>query len=180
MAVAFADVLRLSESEKIIVPMNQVRIAFWPPETAVKFLATGGLNSCTGVAIISPQAGILAHIAPLPPGSTQRTLEQNPNASVDNAVALLRAVAGLCRANQDKFGTNQTYVVAGIFNNSPAMPDVVRIMQPFFVNLRLSVIWKRYPVVSEGARPEGYSNIVVHAERPGTMPKVYINGQRIN
>ncbi|PPJ59852.1 hypothetical protein CBER1_04938 [Cercospora berteroae] len=180
MAITFADVLRRQESEKIIVPMNEVEIAHWQPQTPVKYLATGGLNGCTGVAIISLQAGILAHIAPLPPGSTQRTLDRNPNASVDNARALLQDIANLYRANQGKFVASQTYVVAGIFNNSPAMPDVIRMIRQLFASLQLPVIWKSYPVVSEGPRPEGYSSTVVHAERPGIMPAVYINSQRVN
>ncbi|KAK3616233.1 hypothetical protein LTR56_026094 [Elasticomyces elasticus] len=180
MAAAFTNVLRVQESEKTVVSMNRVEVAFWPPETAVKYLATGGLNSCTGVAIVSPQAGILAHIAPLPPGSTQSTLDQSPNASVDNARVLLRAIADLYRSHQDKFGTSQTYVVAGIFNNSPAMSDAIRIIQQFFSNLQLPVIWKSYPVVTEGLRPNGYSNIVVHAEHLGAMPRVYINDQQVS
>lgn len=180
MSVTIADVLRLAESESTIVPMNQVAIAFWPPETTIRYLATGGLNSCTGIAVISSEAGILAHIAPLPPGSTQRTLETNPNAAIENARVLLQAVSQLYQANQDHFRTSETYVVAGIFNNSPAMPDVIRVIQRFFAGLGLQVIWRSYPVVAEGPRPEGFSSIVVHAERPGYMPKVYINGHLVN
>nr|POF13270.1 hypothetical protein CFP56_10417 [Quercus suber] len=166
--------------EKIIVPMNEVGIAFWPPATRIIYLATAHLNSCTAIAIVSIQAGILAHIAPLPPGSTQQTLDQNPNASADNARTLLRAVVDLYRAHQDKFSSGQTYVVAGVFNNGPAMPDVLRMIQQFFANLGLPVIWKSYPVITESSRPEGYSSVVVKAERAGAMPHVYINGRRVH
>lgn len=180
MPTTFTDVLRRQESEKIIVPMNRVAIAFWPSETSVKYLATGGLNGCTGIVIVSPRAGILAHIAPLPPGSTQQTLDRNPNTSVDNARVLLQAIIDLYQNNRDKFDISQTYVVAGVFNNSPAMPDVIRMIQQLFARLQLPVIWKSYPVLSEGLRPEGYSSTVVHAKHRGTMPDVYINDRRVN
>lgn len=47
-----------------------MQIAFWPPETTVRFLVTDALNACTAIAISSPKARILAHIAPLPNGTT--------------------------------------------------------------------------------------------------------------
>lgn len=175
--VTWSDVQARADHEKIIVPVNQVRIAIWPPLTTIRYLATAALNSCTGVVIVSPEAGILAHIAPLPPGTTQQHLNQNPNVANVNARSLLQAVANLYQANRSMFATSQTYVVAGIFGDRPAMPDVIRMINQFFANLRLPVIWKSYPVVI-GRRPEGYSSIVVHAERPGTMAVVYVNGSR--
>lgn len=181
MPPTFQQILGLLPHEKTIVATNDVGGAFWPPETAVKYLATGFLNACTGIVIISPLAGILAHIAPLPPGSTRESLARNPNAAVQNAQNLLRNVAQLYNANRAKFSSTQTIVVAGIFDNSPAMGQVIHVINAFFANLGLPIIWQSYPVLNaDTRRPFGYSSIIIHAATRGATPIVYLNSVRIN
>jgi hypothetical protein len=180
MPVTYQDVLEAREELKIMVPMNQVAIAFWPPATAVQYLATGGLNACTGIAVVSLEAGILAHVSPLPIGSTPQSVQQNTHATLQNAQIALNAIRNLYQANQAKFATSQTYVVAGIRNNYPAMPDVIHLVNRFFGSLGLRVSWKEYGVVMRGPRPLGWTSIVIHAERQGAMPAVYLNDGRVN
>jgi len=88
MSSSFADLLHcrndIRQDGRIILEVNQVNIASRPPETDVRYLATGFLNACTAIAIISPQAGILAHIAPVAPDSTAQSLEQTANAALAN------------------------------------------------------------------------------------------------
>lgn len=179
MASSFADLLHcrngVRQDERIIVPVNQVKIAFWPPETHIRYLATGFLNSCTALAIISPQAGILAHIAPIAPGSTTQSLEQTPNAALANARPLIAAVAQLYRAHQSKFNPSQTIVVAGIFNGNPAMADVIRMISAFATQLALPVTWKSYNVTTAQDRPEGHTSVIIYAAQVGSMPIVYMS-----
>jgi len=45
----FKHVLALPKWNKKIVGVNEVGIAFWLPVSAVQWLTTGYLNSCTGI-----------------------------------------------------------------------------------------------------------------------------------
>lgn len=181
MPPSFQGVLDLPDQRRVIVAMNSVDIAFWLLETAVEYLATSNLNGCTGVVVVSPQAGILAYIAPVPLGTTRESLARDPYTGLRNAQSLLLEVARLYQTHRAKFSSTQTFVVAGIFNNNPAMGDVVRLINSFFANLRLSVAWKDYRVLDASvSRPVGHSSIIIHAATRGRMPTVYLNSVPIN
>lgn len=164
------------------VPMNGVGFADWPPESHIQFLVTSGLNGCTGVAIVSPKAGILAHIAPLPLDWTYEKLRANPNLGQENLDTRLREISNLLRVHGAKFDPAETYVFAGIYPDpntrapTPGQPETIRRINQFMSALRLPIIWKSYPVLpTTQSRPDGYSTIVVHAYAQGRMPKVYFN-----
>ncbi|KAL1587584.1 hypothetical protein WHR41_03851 [Cladosporium halotolerans] len=161
-------------SETVAVPQNDVRIAFWPPENKVRFLVTGALNACTAIAIISPKAGILAHIAPLPNGTT--TIAPGTDPGPGHIQGLLRRLATLYLSNRVHFNPTETWVVAGIWNNQPAMADGIRLMNAALTQLQLTAIWRNYPVMPRGqSRREGETSVVIHAYQEGMMPRVYIN-----
>ncbi|TKA65155.1 hypothetical protein B0A55_10978 [Friedmanniomyces simplex] len=122
--------------ETIEVQQNDVQIAFWPPESTVRYLVTGALNTCTAIAIISPRAGILAHIAPLPNGTTG--IQPGTDPGPVHVRGLLTTLTTLFMDNQDKFDPSETWVIAGIWNNRPAMEDGIRLTNAVLTRLRLT------------------------------------------
>ncbi len=160
--------------ESLEVHQNDVQIAFWPPETDVRYLVTGALNSCTAVAIISPTAGILAHIAPLPDGTTM--IEPGTNPGPAHVISLLQRLAALFVANRDEFNPRETWVIAGVWNNRPSMDDGIRLTNGVLGQLGLTPSWRSYSVIPpRGQRAEGQTSVVVHAYQEGVMPRVYVN-----
>lgn len=160
--------------ETQVVQQNDVQIAFWPPETTVRFLVTAALNACTAVAIISPKAGILAHIAPLPNGTT--TIAPGTNPGPEHVRGLLRRLASLYLNNRSKFDPSETWVIAGIWNNQPAMADGIRLINAALTQLGLTATWRNYSVIPQGQpRREGETSVVIHTYQPGVMPRIYVN-----
>lgn len=161
------------------VRQDEVKMVQWPPRTSVRYLVTGALNSCTAIAIISPKAGILAHIAPLPDGTTR--IEPGTNPGRAHVTGHLNNLTTLYTNNRDKFDPSETWVIAGIWNNSPAMADGIRLANITLQRLGLQASWRQYPVIARGQpREEGRTAVVVYAHQQGAMPIVYVNNARVN
>lgn len=168
--------------------MGAVGMALWPPRSEVIFLATGHLNACTAVAIISPEAAILAHIPPLPYGTTAAHLAQTPNLAVVNADRLLTEMARLYQRHQELFNPSQTIVICGVVDtpNQPrgyAMEAVLlRIRQYMATVFRFptqSIQWQSYPVLGPQERaavngPDGHVWVIIRYV-PHAMPRVIVS-----
>lgn len=155
-------VTRLRRRTDVIwVLMNQAEIAYWPPRGRTHYLATEGLNGCTGVAITSPHAGILAHIAPL--GNR-------------NFYAIMQSVINLYNEHRQFFPTAQSLIVAAVYNRAPALPDVVETTRRALEHIGLAVRITYYDVLDHGQlRSPGQTSIVIEARGDGSMPTMYVN-----
>lgn len=178
MANLYSRLSRLDQDRIVRVEVNDVRMAVWPPNQTTQFLVTANLNACTAIAIISPTAGILAHIPPLPTNISEETLRENPNIGMWNVHRLVASLHNIYTANIAHFRDSRTFVVAGIFRQEPAMADAIRHINTYLQNLSLPVTWRSYPVVETGNRPEGFTSVVIWAETEGEMPAVFINDAR--
>ncbi|KAJ5654788.1 hypothetical protein N7490_001791 [Penicillium lividum] len=164
----FGQVQRLPGT--VNVPMNAVRfMAFQPGQNC---LITEGLNSCSAVAIVSPRAAILAHIAPRLPGST------SPHAGDENMHARMNEVAALFTRFASYFQGNHVWVVYAVVGNYIALPDQKAIIDQTLQTLSLSFTNWPYTVVPGLYRPPGHGTVVIDA-RSG-IPEVYIDGQRMH
>ena len=153
---------------KVYVPMNQVDIAFW---SEIDYLYTHSLNSCTGVSIVSPKAGILAHIPPRP----------SPNQSGDlNLRNMLQRVINLYNQNRQYFSQSRSIIVLGVWNNEPSSADQVRVVRLILGQLGLPIRAVDYNVLGvAAARPTGYTSMVIASNGDGHWPTVYVNEQAI-
>ncbi|KAM3417755.1 hypothetical protein BST61_g5986 [Cercospora zeina] len=165
--------------QTVHVTQNDVQMVDWPPVSHVRYLVTAHLNSCTAIAIVSPQAAILAHIAALPDGTTEIRPGTNPGPA--HVQSLLNRMMQLYNANRAKFNPAQTFVIAGIWNQQPAMEDGIRLVHRALQSLGLSTTWKNYPVLPPPQpRPEGFTSVVIEATQPGLMPQVDVNSALLN
>lgn len=112
------------QPETVLVLQNEVKLASWLPRAPTKWLATEELNGCTGVAIISPHAGILAHIAPVPTLASVSTGRNDPGR--ENLTAKLQEVIYLYNRFRQFFAANQGHVVAALFGGTQALPEAIR------------------------------------------------------
>ena len=155
--------------EPIYTPMNEVKIAFWSEH---RRLITDRLNGCTGVAIISPTAGILAHIPPRPDMSLS-----DPRAGTQNLNRILQDMINLYNANRRHFDHGHSFIVAGIHQNIVAVPDALHTAQVVVHRLHLPFAVKYYQVL-EASQPRaaGQTSIVIEGT-VGQWPRVYVNNE---
>lgn len=164
-----------NQSYTIQVPQNAVRIAFWPPHGTTRVLATSGLNGCTALGIISLQAGILAHIAPLPEGQFASTGDDDPGKR--NLISLVQAVIDLYNQNRAYFPTAQSFVVVAMYGGATALPEHRQTVQAVLQRLGLPCIVKEYNVLNPGTpRSPGETSVAIVSDGLGNMPTIYVNG----
>lgn len=176
MSRPYAAARRGTARHTVEVPQNDVQMVSWPPETQVRFLVTGHLNSCTAVAIISPKAAILAHIAPLPNDTTNDHLRANPRLGEQHVTYMMQRLAALYSGNLSKFERRETYIVAGIYSNRPSMESGIQIINNGLRILGLRPDWKQYDVLPSPQRQTwDQTSVVIFAETLGEMPRVTIN-----
>ncbi|KIX03846.1 uncharacterized protein Z518_07399 [Rhinocladiella mackenziei CBS 650.93] len=160
-------------TDTVLVPMNEVGIAFW--SSTRHYLATEGLNGCTGVAIISRTAGILAHIAPLPPN----TQSNNNNSGHENLVRKMQRVITLYNTYRAHFPEGRSCIVAAVYQNAVALPEAVQTITAVLNRLGLPIKITYYNVLESGtARFPGQTSIVIDANAGG-WPKMYVNNQEV-
>lgn len=164
-----------NQSHTIQVPQNGVRIAYWPPHGTTRVLATSGLNGCTALGIISPQAGILAHIAPIPEGQSTATGNDDPGKR--NLIRLVQAVIDLYNRNRAYFPEAQSFVVVAMYGGSTALPEHRQTIQAVLQRLGLRYIVKEYNVLAPGTpRSPGETSVAIVSDGTGRMPTIYVNG----
>ncbi|RVX75977.1 hypothetical protein B0A52_00334 [Exophiala mesophila] len=157
----------------VLVPMNKVRIAVWD---STPYLGTEGLNGCTGVAIISKTAGILAHIAPLPPGTYSNT----DDAGHENLVAKMEQMISLYNMHEAHFLEARSCIVAAVHESAVALPEAVATIRTILHHLELPVKVIYYKVLESGTfRMPGQTSIVIDATARG-WPKMYRNNQEVS
>ncbi|KAL2431444.1 hypothetical protein ABEF95_009027 [Exophiala dermatitidis] len=163
-------------ADTVLVPMNQVGIALRSPTRPYGYLATEGLNGCTGVAIISSTAGILAHVAPLPPGSTSTTQLASGH---QNLVAKIQGMINLYNTHKSHFPQGRSCIVAAVYQNAVALPDAIRTITAVLDRLGLPIKIIYYNVLNAGvARLPGQTSVVIDATAEG-WPKMFVNNQEI-
>ncbi|KAK1045596.1 hypothetical protein LTR74_018105 [Friedmanniomyces endolithicus] len=156
--------------DTVLVNMNEVKIAFWPPSGPTRVLATEGLNGCTGVGIISRHAGILAHIAPLPPVETWSGLT---DPGKQNLILKLQAVINLYNTYRHYFPQAESFVVIAYHLGSVANAEADRVVRAVLGRLGLSITTRLYNVLEAGTdRASGRTAIVIVAAVQGVMPVV--------
>lgn len=164
--------------DTVMVPMNQVKIVYWLPRSTTRVLATEGLNGCTGLGIVSSQAGILARVAPL--ASTQTTDFGTYDPGKANLVAQVQRVIGLYNGNRAAFANSQSFIVIAVFQGTAALPEHLKTIKAVLERLNLTYVVKMYDVLAPGAAREfGWTLIVITSEGDGTMPDVSVNGSSI-
>jgi len=106
--------------------MNGIRLAFWPP---TRHLATKNLNACTAVGIVSPYAGILAHIPPLPD-----MMSYTPTACLDHARRFMQAITHLVVDNAASFPRpgSRSFVVEAYDGGAGGVPTHMQVIPPAF------------------------------------------------
>jgi hypothetical protein len=182
MSPTFDQILRDHLHETVLVEVDTVRIVFWSPATNIRYLATGALNSCTAFAIISPRAGILAHILPLPHGSTAESLRADPmshQAAARYVHRILQETGRLYNTWRILFNPSETYAVAGkIGDRAYASSAAVGLIRSLTEELGIPLKLEEYDVIFDGRpRETGRTSIVIDAATPGQMPAVYVNNQ---
>lgn len=150
------------------VPMGEHRLATFQYNT---HLFTRNLNSCTAVAIVSPEAALLAHIQPSPRGNIQE--------SNDECQRILQHLVDShdWYTEWGYYSTTQKYIVAAFdtVNRRHAMPDHINLaLHALSKRLGLPVFRKDYDLVY-GNRPSGWSSVVIESPGLGHMPVVYLN-----
>ncbi|KAK1087305.1 hypothetical protein LTR33_001125 [Friedmanniomyces endolithicus] len=160
-----------NQSHTIRVPQNAVQIAYWPPHGTTRVLATSGLNGCTALGIISPQAGILAHIAPIPGGQSATTGNDDPGKR--NLIRLVRAVIDLYNRNRTYFPVAQSFVVVAMYGGSTALPEHRQTIQAVLQRLGLSCTVKEYNVLDAGTpRSPGETSVAIVSDEGADAPPV--------
>ncbi|KAI9694258.1 MAG: hypothetical protein M1820_009061 [Bogoriella megaspora] len=153
------------------VNVNRVGITWWPPHGTSSYLATYALNGCTGVAIVSPQAGILAHVAPLDPNNPQGPATENLRQRMQEMVYHFNT-------NIAYFTTSQSMVLAAVHERAEALPDAIDSITRTLAQLGLPLFIRGYPVIPAGTpRPPGTTAIVIQPRTPAQMPLIYVNDQ---
>lgn len=162
-----------TQSHTIQVAQNSIQIAYWPPHGTTRVLATSGLNGCTALGIVSPQAGILAHIALLPDASALNR-EQDPGKR--NLINLVQAAIDLYTRNRAYFQITQSFIVIAMYAGSTALPEHQRTILAVLQRLGIPCIVKEYNALEPGApRPPGYTSVSIVSDGAGNMPTVYVN-----
>lgn len=161
-------------SDALLVPMNEVGFALW--SSARRYLATEGLNGCTGAAIISKTAGILAHIAPRRPFALPESIDPG----FENLKVMVQRVITLHNTYKQHFPDGHSCIVAALHQNAVALPEQVQTMTAVLRHLRLPVKTTHYDSLEPGmARLSGQTSLVIDASAPG-WPKMYICTQEFN
>ena len=89
-------------------------------------IGTKDLKGCSVVMIVSPQAAILAYIAPRPPNSDL----SDPEAGDRHCQTKMNEVGALYEANKQCFLTyGGSWVLCTVFQGEVALPDQQNIMQ---------------------------------------------------
>lgn len=168
------DRLRNSR-ETVVVLMNEAKIALFPPYSPIKNLITEGLNGCSGIVIISPYAGILAHIPPIPRATT------DPTAGMRNVNLVMARVEQMYRENLRYFPTTHTWTVAAMYQSSIALQEQVTAISTVLTRLGLSPRMVTYDVVRPGmTRTPDKGTIIITAIAQGQFPIVMLDGRRLN
>ncbi|KAH0842988.1 hypothetical protein AYO21_03298 [Fonsecaea monophora] len=159
----------------IYVPMNRVDIAFW---SRTDYLYTDSLNGCTAVIIISPHAGILAHIAPRPSGAELNRV--NAEDGDRNLREKMQQVIDLYNANRYYFQDARTRVVVAVYRYSIALPTTVNTIDAILNHLRLPIRTNHYDVLEPNSqRPFGHTYIVIASRGSGYWPTLYVNERMV-
>lgn len=167
------------EAQTVLVQQNEVKIAFWKPRGQTKWLATEGLNGCTGVAIISPYAGILAHISPVPSMASSSTGRNDPGQ--ENLFAKLQLVISLYNTYKPFFTSSEGYIVAAVFRGTHALPQAIQTARAVLGRIGVQPAVHNYDVLAPGTtRASGQTSIVIEAGALGAMPKIFVNDVAIN
>lgn len=166
----------------IQVPQNQIRIAFWPPAGHTRVLQTAGLNGCTAVGIISPTAGILAHIAPIL--NVQSLLAAGHSTTNDpgrvNLSMLLQVVISTYNQYRTHFSSGRSFILLAMHGGDLALPEHRAITNAVLQRLQLPIVITYYNTIALGVpRPEGVTQVDIVSDGGGGMPVVYVNGQVI-
>lgn len=156
-------------NDTLLVPMNEVKSGRW--SSSLQFLATEGLNGCTAVAVMSENAGILAHIAPrtiITPGDQNvRLLMQQ----VINHFNLGRQY-GL-------FPPASGIILAAVYEGMVALPEARAVIQAVLDRLGVSIQYEEYHVRKQDqARARGETSFIIHGGN-GAKPQMYINDSRL-
>jgi len=97
-------------------------------------IGTSDLKGCSVVMIVSAQAAILAHIAPLPPNYDQSDREAGDR----HCQRKMDEVGALYKANRQCFPTRQSsWVLCAVFRGEVGLPDQQNIMQKSLAGLGL-------------------------------------------
>lgn len=164
-----------SQSQTVQVLQNAAQIAYWPPYGTTRVLATSGLNGCTALGIVSPLAGILAHIAPLSDGQSATSDDDDPGKR--NLINLVQAVIDLYNQNRAYLAVAQSFVVVAIYGGSTALPEHRQTIQAVLQRLGLPCIVKEYNVLETGTpRAPGETSVVIVSDGLRNMPAVFVNG----
>ena len=159
----------------IHVPRGGMEVAIFPPGGPYHYLWTDHLNSCTAVAIVSPQANFLAHITPTGDADNSRRAAER----------LLRGMVSGYRNNESAFASSRTYIFVAIFTDEDgrrvAMPQHVQMAIHALQNtLQLPLRQIQYDVLGETApRPLGWSSVVIEFAGERHMPNVYLNDRLV-
>ena len=153
--------------------INDVKIVSWPPRTP-HFLVSGPLYGSTAIVIFSPQAAILANIAPLSLGTNNTGTETGP----EHIRQMLNSLCDVFSAHRDVLDpqTCKAWVIAGFWKDRPVMREGILLIKSALAQMGLTTPrWKSYQITPLGARPgEGAIIVVVQGPRQGWMPKVHI------
>ncbi|KAK3672621.1 hypothetical protein LTR78_007433 [Recurvomyces mirabilis] len=165
-----------NRSDTIVVPMNQAGHCTWDRR---RYLATQQLNGCTALALVSSEAGILVHIAPINPNLHGK--DAPGNAELDNARGLLQQVITVYNTytRMGVFPDPSAITVLAIHEGRVAVPVHIKLIQGILTHLSIPSTVHQYGTKQGGeARSESDNSVVVEGEK-GRPPKLYINGNEL-